>query len=71
MPDYDLSVSVQGDSITVKGSVADEKLRAICGVSSSCPADFQTQISLDQPLGGYRQRYSDKLLEIVVLKQGT
>ncbi len=71
MPDYDLSVSVQGDSITVKGSVVDEKLRAIFGVSSSCPADFQTRISLDQPLGGYRQRYSDKLLEIVVLKQAT
>lgn len=71
MPDYDLSVSVQGDSITVKGSVVDEKLRAICGVSSSCPADFHTRISLDQPLGGYRQSYADKLLEIVVLKQVT
>ena len=69
MPDYELGVEVGGSSVTVKGSVVDPRLRAICGVSSAFPADFKADVDLGAAIGGFRHRYADKLLEIAVLKQ--
>jgi ferredoxin len=68
MPDYDLSVSVGRDAVTIRGSVVDPELRAVCGISPSFPADFRTQIPLGGPLDGFRQKYGDKVLELAVLK---
>lgn len=68
MPDYDITVGLDRDSLTIRGSVADPALRAVCGISSAFPADFRTQIPLRGPLVGFRQRYSDKVLELAVLK---
>jgi hypothetical protein len=70
MPDYDLRVSLDDASVVIRGAVADPELRAVCGVSPAFPADFKTEIPLDSRLAGFRHRYSDKLLEIVVVKQG-
>ncbi len=70
MPDYDLGVEVGGSAVTIKGSVVDSRLRAMCGVSSAFPADFKTDVQLGAALGGFRHRYADKLLEIAVIKQG-
>jgi ferredoxin len=68
MPDYDITVGLDRDSLTISGSVVDPALRAVCGISSAFPADFRTRISLRGPLNGFRQRYSDKVLELAVLK---
>jgi len=70
MPDYDLRVAVGDGTLTVRGAVVDPDLRAVCGVSPAFPADFRTEIALAAPLAGFRHRYTDKLLEIVVLKRG-
>jgi hypothetical protein len=70
MPDYDLRVSLNGGTLVVRGSVVDPQLRAICGVSPACPADFRTEIPLNGQVAGFRRRYSNKLLEIVVVNRG-
>ncbi len=71
MPDYDVDIVFEGENLVISGSVVDEKLRAVCGVSSAFPADFRTEISLDARPSGFRHRYRDKILEILVLKAGS
>jgi ferredoxin len=68
MPDYDIRVSLDPDTVTIRGSVVDPELRAVCGISPAFPADFRTQIPLQGPLDGFRQSYRDKILELAVLK---
>jgi len=70
MPDYDLDVHVGQEGLTIRGSVVDPELRAVCGISPAFPADFRTEIPLGGPLGGFRHRYADKTLEVAVLKAG-
>lgn len=70
MPDYDITVSLDGNALTIRGRVVDPALRAVCGISPAFPADFRTEIPLRGPLDGFRQRYSDKTLELAVLKTG-
>jgi ferredoxin len=70
MPDYDLRIAIDGDSVIVSGSVSDIELRKICGVSPAFPADFKTEIDLSGRAGGFQYRYEDKLLEIAILKEG-
>jgi ferredoxin len=69
MPDYDLTLDVNDHVLTLKGSVVDPELRAVCGVSPAFPADFSTTIELAGAGGGFRHRYADKVLEVAVLKQ--
>ena len=70
MPDYDVKISLTDDSLTIRGSVVDPDLRAVCGVSPAFPADFQTDIPVSGRLSGFRHRYGEKLLEVAVLRQG-
>jgi hypothetical protein len=70
MPDYDLRLDVKDEMLTLRGSVVDSQLRAVCGISPSFPADFKTDIPLAGADGGFRHNYADKVLEIAVLKQG-
>jgi len=70
MPDYDLTLDVKDEVLTLRGSVVDSELRAVCGVSPAFPADFKTDIPLAGADGGFRHSYADKVLEIAVLKQG-
>ncbi len=68
MPDYDVDMSLVDHRLVVSGSVVDSKLRAVCGISSAFPADFKTEIPFDAPLSGFRHRYQNKRLEVLVLK---
>jgi hypothetical protein len=70
MPDYDLKIALTPTSLALRGSVVDPALRSICGVSPAFPADFRTEIPLGGPFQGFSHRYSDKILEIAVLKPG-
>ncbi|MFT4570093.1 MAG: ferredoxin [Hyphomicrobiaceae bacterium] len=66
MPDYQVSVSLDEQGLVIRGNVVDDQLRALCGVSSAFPADFRTEIALTGNLGGFRHRYANKILEIIV-----
>jgi len=68
MPDYALTLELDGESLTVGGSVVDPELRAVCGVSPAFPPDFRTVIALGPGLSGFRHRYADKVLEVAVVK---
>jgi ferredoxin len=70
MPDYEIKLALTDQGLTVRGSVADPDLRAVCGVSPAFPADFRTEIPTTGRLTGYRHRYADKVLEVAVLRQG-
>jgi hypothetical protein len=37
-------------------------------VSSSFPADFTTRIEFGEPVGAFKHRMRDKVLEVIVLK---
>ena len=68
MPDYDVDMSLVDHRLVVSASVVDPQLRAVCGVSSAFPADFKTEIAFEAPLAGFRHRYQNKRLEVLVLK---
>lgn len=69
MPDYDVDLSVNGSEMLVRASTVDRNLRAVSAVSSAFPPDFSTTITLANPVAGFRHRYSDKVLEIAVVKR--
>src|SRR4029079_643801 len=61
MPDYDLRVSLNNGTLSLRGAVVDPQLRAVCGVSPAFPADFKTEIPLNGRAKGFRRRYANKL----------
>jgi len=68
MPDYDYNVMLGDNVLTVSASVRGETLRRLSYVSGSFPADFTTQIEFDKPVGAFKHRMRDKVLEVIVLK---
>ena len=66
----DLKLELADRGLTIRGSVVDPDLRAVCGVSPAFPADFRTEIPVGGRLTGYRHRYGGKVLEVAVLRQG-
>lgn len=69
MPDYDIALEATKEGLSVRGSVVDDRLRSLCGVSPSFPADFLTVIPVEGAIHGLCRRYGDKVLEVVVLKE--
>lgn len=69
MPDYDIALEATKEGLRVRGSVVDDRLRSLCGVSPSFPADFLTVIPVEGAIHGLCRRYGDKVLEVVVLKE--
>ncbi len=70
MPDYDYNISLADDVLTIAASVRGEALRRLSSVSPSFPADFQTRIDFDKPVATFRHRLRNKVIEIIVLKEG-
>jgi ferredoxin len=68
MPDYDYELSVQGGSFVVHGRVADEQVRKMTGVAPAFPSEFTTRVPLASAVAGFRHRYRDKVLEVVLPK---
>jgi hypothetical protein len=68
MPDYDYELSVQGGSFVVRGRVADEQVRKMTGVAPAFPSEFTTRVPLAAAVAGFRHRYRDKVLEVVLPK---
>ncbi len=67
MPDYDYNIFLGDNVITVSASVRGETIRRLSYVSSSFPADFTTRIEFGKPVGAFKHRMRDKVLEVIVL----
>ena len=68
MPDYDYKITLGDNVLSIRASVRGETLRRLSYVSGSFPADFTTQIEFDKPVGAFKHRMRDKVLEVIVLK---
>jgi ferredoxin len=68
MPDYDYSMMLGDNVLTVSASVRGETIRRLSYVSSSFPADFTTRIEFGKPVGAFKHRMREKVLEVIVLK---
>lgn len=69
MPDYDLSLNLEGGVFVVHGKVVDPRLRTVAATAPAFPPDFTTRIPLSERCIGFVQRYQGKVLEAVIVKQ--
>src|SRR5439155_2203089 len=70
MPDYDYELSLQDGTFVVHGRVIDPQVRKLTSVAPAFPAEFTTRVSLRDPVAGFRHRYRDKTLEVILPKAG-
>lgn len=70
MPDYRFEVGLDGGFFVVHGHVADPALRRLAAVSPAFPPDFTTNVELPAPVRGFKHRVRNKVLEVVLLKNG-
>jgi hypothetical protein len=68
MPDYDYSIMLGDNLLAISASVRGETIRRLSYVSSSFPADFTTRIEFGKPVGAFKHRMREKVLEVIVLK---
>ncbi len=68
MPDYDYNIMLGDNVIAISASVRGETIRRLSYVSSSFPADFTSRIEFGKPVGGFKHRMREKVLEVIVLK---
>ena len=70
MPDYDYELSLQDGTFVVHGRVTDPKVRKLTAVAPAFPPEFTTRVPLRDPVAGFRHRYRDKTLEVILPKAG-
>jgi len=70
MPDYDYELSLQDGTFVVHGRVIDPQVRKLTAVAPAFPPEFTTRVALRDPIAGFRHRYRDKTLEVILLKAG-
>jgi ferredoxin len=70
MPDYDYELSLQDGSLVVHGRVTDPQVRKLTAVAPAFPPEFTTRVPLRDPVAGFRHRYRDKTLEVILPKAG-
>jgi ferredoxin len=68
MPDYDFDLAMSNGSLVVRGRVADPLIRKVAAGAPSFPPDFTTRIEVGQPVRGFKHRYRDKTLEVILVK---
>lgn len=69
MPDYEYSLSVSDGVLSIRAGVRGEACRRLSYVSSSFPSEFLTRIEFAKPVGRFKHRMRDKVLEIIVFKR--
>jgi hypothetical protein len=69
MPDYLCTLNLVDNVLAIRAGLPDEARRRLSYVSSSFPSDFQTRIEFPTPVGAYKHRLQDKVLEIIVFKK--
>jgi ferredoxin len=68
MPDYEYELALTNGSFVVRGKVGDPQVRKVAAGAPSFPPDFTTRIALGTPVRGFKHRYRDKTLEVVLVK---
>jgi len=68
MPDYDYNIMLGDNVIAISASVRGETIRRLSYVSSSFPADFTARIEFGKPVGTFKHRMREKVLEVIVFK---
>lgn len=69
MPDYDYELALANGSLVVRGKVVDPQVRKLTARGPAFPPDFSTRIDLGTPVRGFKHRYRDKTLEVVLVTQ--
>jgi len=69
MPDYALSINLEGGALVVHGKVVDPRLRTVAATAPAFPPDFTTRVPLAERCIGFVQRCERKVLRVVVVKQ--
>src|SRR5262249_43147623 len=69
MPDYDFDLTMQGSSFVVVGRVDDPDVKKITGAAGAFPSTFVTRIPLHHRVQGFKHRYRDKTLEVILPKE--
>ncbi len=70
MPDYEYELSLQDGVFVVHGRMTDPQVRKLTAVAPAFPAEFTTRVPLRDPVAGFRHRYRDKTLEVILPKTG-
>jgi ferredoxin len=68
MPDYDFELSLDDGEFVVHGKVVDPQVRKLTAVAPAFPSEFTTNVRLGQPVTGFRHRYRDRTLEVILPK---
>ena len=69
MPDYDYDLALANGSVVVRGRVVDERVKKLTAVAPAFPPEFTKQLDLGNPVRGFRHRYRDKILEVILPKK--
>jgi ferredoxin len=70
MPHYDYDLNLVDGHLTVRGKVGDAQVRKLTAVAPAFPPEFTTRITLPRAVAGFRHRYRDRLLEVVLPLEG-
>ncbi|MGH7915838.1 MAG: hypothetical protein ACREQE_00095 [Candidatus Binataceae bacterium] len=68
MPDYEYSLTLERDALSIRGGVRGERYRRLSYISASFPSEFLTRIQFERPVMGFKHRMRDKVLKLVVFK---
>src|SRR5262249_41677088 len=70
MPDYDYDLALENGTFVVHARVVDPQVRRITGAAPAFPSEFTTRVPLTDAVMGFRHRYRDKTLDVVLPKVG-
>src|SRR5262249_53279861 len=68
MPDCEYGLSLRKGTCVAQGGGADAQVRKLPAVAPAFPSEFTTRVSLRDPVSGFRHRYQDKTLEVILPK---
>lgn len=69
LPDYDYDLSITNGSFVIRGRIMDPRVKKLTSVASAFPPEFRTQIGLGSKVQGFKHRYRDKVLEVLLVKK--
>jgi ferredoxin len=68
MPDYDYDLRLESGAFVVHGRVSDPQVRKLTAVAPAFPSEFTTRVPLRDPVAGWKHRYLDRTLEVILPK---
>lgn len=68
MPDYDFHLSLVDGDLVIRGRCLDDRVRKLAIQLASFPLEFTSRIQVQSKIRGFKHRYHNKLLEVILLK---